>query len=77
MLVSFCCLSSMCKLILVPLSGPFMRSLSINRYVSIFGTLRDYLWTSPQMNTYLTLDHLWKIYDLDETWDKVVFKEKS
>ncbi|CBN78798.1 GTB1; RNA binding / hydrolase, acting on ester bonds, also similar to transcription elogantion facto [Ectocarpus siliculosus] len=32
---------------------------------------RDYLWTSPQMNTYLTLDHLWKIYDLDETWDKV------
>lgn len=30
---------------------------------------RDYLWTSQQ--SYLTLDHLWKIYELDETWDKV------
>eukprot|EP00903_Cladosiphon_okamuranus_P017486 g16106.t1 len=30
---------------------------------------KDYLWTSQQ--TYLTLDHLWKIYELDETWDKV------
>lgn len=30
---------------------------------------RDYLWTGP--STYLTRDHLWKIYDLDETWDKV------
>lgn len=30
---------------------------------------RDYLWTGP--STYLTRDHLWKIYELDETWYKV------
>lgn len=24
------------------------------------------------MQSYLTLEHLWKIYELDETWDKVM-----
>jgi len=26
------------------------------------------------MQSYLTLEHLWKIYELDETWDKVMMK---
>ena len=32
-------------------------------------TCRDYLKTGPA--SCLTREHLWKIYDLDEMWDKV------
>lgn len=27
------------------------------------------------MQSYLTLEHLWKIYELDETWDKVMLED--